>query len=383
MSRYRLLFALDVRHTYFTSGWCDGVRIQPTRACEQLMRSYRLLFKPTAQGGEMYFDEAAQQSGLPGSLLDLGTRESFTFTLASGFAPLVNYTAIDAQPLATPGVSLYAFDNVGGGAATFDGKPCPLLHPTGQPFALGAIACASRRLRFHADAPVSQVTVRDAVTGAVVLGPQAITPAVRQVALAMPYQPEGRYIVSAPGVADWPFFLTDAPLSGVFAMITIHPRAVTAADGSGNASACLDASGHVIAQRYTIALDARALRWRYLIVPHGAQTSEGWRIEGAWRRAGQSPGTGSIGFVRADAPVSIDGRNAVAFTSTCALRVGERLGDAMAVALTGGALPEPSPLPFPDVTRGLSSYRPSVAANTSGRCGDDNADAAADIFVYL
>lgn len=379
MSRYRLLFALEVRHTWFSSGWCAGVRIQPTGACEQLMRRYRLLFKPTAQGGEMYFDEAAQQSDVPGSLLDLSARESFTFTLASGFAPLANYTAIDAQPLATPGVSLYAFDNVGGGAATFDGKPYPLLHPAGTPFALGALACVSRRLRFHADAPVSQVTVRDAVTGAVVLGPQAIAPAVRQVSLAMPSQPEGRYILSAPGVEDWPFFLTDAPLSGVFAMITIHPRAVAAADGSGNA-ACLDANGHVMAQRYTIALDARALKWRYLIVPHASQTSDGWHIEGTWRRAGRGQRTEPIEFVRADAPLSVDGRNAVVFTSTGALRVGERLGEAMAIALKGDGLPEAVTLPFPDVTRGLSSYQPSVA---EGAGSGGMQDAVADVFVYL
>lgn len=380
MSRYRLLFALDVRHAYFSSGWCDGVRVRPTPDCERLMRRYRLLFKPTAQGAEVYFDEAAQQRGMPGSLRPFDARESLSFTLESAFSPLVNYTAIDARPRAAPGVSLYAFDNVGGGNATFDGVVYPLLHPLGRPFALGALACVPRRFRFQADAPVSQVTVRDAVSGAVVLGPRALAPPTKQVALALPHASEGRYILSAPGAADWPFFLTDAQVTGVFAMATIHPRA---ADAQASAAPCIDANGGVDARRYTIVLDARSVTWRYLIVPHAAQASEGWRIDAAWRRAARDDTADPPGFVRADAPAKVGERDAVMFTSTRALRVAERPGDVMTLKLDGGRLPDPVALPFPDVTRGVSAYRPPAAVDMADRPSEGDAADIADVFVYL
>lgn len=387
MSRYRLLFALDVRHVYFSSGWCDGVRIRPTPACERLLRSYRLLFKPTEQGAEVYFDEAAQQSGVPGSLLAFDVRASFSFTFDSAYRALVSYTAIDAQPLAVPGASLYAFDNVGGGSATFDGAAYPLLHPLGRPFALGAVACVSRRFRFQAETPVSQITVRDAVTGATVLGPQTVTPAAKQVSLALTHAPEGRYVLSAPGIADWPFFLTDAPVTGVFAMVTIHPRGTQGAGGSVSGAPCIDASGRVDPRRYTIALDARSLTWRYLVVPHAAQASESWRIDAAWRGAAGGEAPPVLGFARAKAPAKVGEREAVMFTSTSALRVAERPGDAMTLKLDGGGLPEPVPLPFPDVTRGGSAYRAPGSAEASGEAsggagGGDAADVA-DVFVYL
>lgn len=380
MSRYRLLFALDVRHAYFSSGWCDGVRVRPTPDCERLMRRYRLLFKPTVRGGEVYFDEASQQRGTPGSLLAFSAREAFSFTLESEFSPLVNYTAIDARPLAVPGFSLYAFDNVGGGSGMFDGVAYPLLHPLGRPFALGAVACVSRRFRFQADTPVSQVTVRDAVSGTVVLGPQALAPKTKTVALALPHAPEGRYVLSAPGLNDWPFFLTDAQVAGVFAMVTIHPRAE---DAQASGASCIDASGGVAARRYTIALDARSLTWRYLIVPHAAQASDGWRIDAAWRRDAGDEAADSLGFARVDAPAKVGGRNAVMFTSTRALRVAERPGDVMTLMLDGGRLQEPVALPFPDVTRGVSAYRPPGAAEAADGPSEDAAADIADVFVYL
>jgi hypothetical protein len=52
----------------------------------------------------------------------------------------------------------------------------------------------------------------------------------------------------------------------------------------------------------------------------------------------------------------------------------------MAIALKGDGLPEAVTLPFPDVTRGLSSYQPSVA---EGAGSGGMQDAVADVFVYL
>lgn len=380
MSRYRLWFAIDVRHAYFSSGWCDGVRVRPTPACERLMRSFRLLFKPTEQGGEVYFDEEAQQTGTPGSLLAIAARDVFAFTLTSGFAPLVSYTAIDAQPPAVPGASFYAFDNLGGGTETFGGVAYPLLHPAGQPFAFGAMVQASGRVRFQADAPVSQVTVRDAASGAVVQGPQAIVPASRQVALALANLPEGRYVLAAPGMADRPFFLTDAATSEIFAMVAIHPLGAGGDDASQNGAPCLDANGRVTARRYTVALDARRMRWRYLIVPHATQASDDWRIDASWRRAAQTEAAAPLEFIRADAPAPVGARHAVMFMSSDALRVAERPGDAMSLKLAGSALPEPVSLPFPDVTQGVSAYRApgEDAASADAQTGD-----VADVFVYL
>lgn len=378
MSRYTLLFALELRHAYFADGWCDGVRIRPTPSCERLMRQYRLLFKATGQGAELYCDADAQQPGAPGSLLGFAEPGAFTFVIERASVDLANCTAIDAQPAAAPGASLYGFDNLTGGSASFDGIDYPLLHPAGKPFALGAVPWVQRRFRYTASSPVSSVAVLDAESRAPVWGPQAVVPAAPQVSLALAHLPEGRYLLAAPGVADWPFYLSDVALDGAFAIAAIHPRG--AADGSARGAPCIDASGRVTPQRYTIALEARALTWRYFVIPHAGRAPEDWRIETVTARASASNGAAPLAFARAGEPARLGDRMAAVFSSPQPLTVAERPADAMTVRLTGGGLAQPLALPFPDVTRTVSRWPVPASAGAPATLGERD---VADVFVYL
>jgi hypothetical protein len=378
MSVYRLLFAIDIRHCYFSSGWLNGASIRPTPSSERLMRQYRLLFKPTGQGAEVYYDEAAQTPGEPGSLLGFAAGEAFTFIIDNTPAELAACTAIDAQPIAAPGASLYCFGNLDGGVASFGGEDAALLHPAGEPFAGGAVPWLARRVRYTAGAPISRVAVLDALNHEPIWGPQDIAPPASQVSFTLDHVPEGCYLLSSPGLPDWRFYLSDVRLDGAFAVAIIHPRGSISGAGATGAP-CIDASGRVSAQRYTIALEARAVTWRYFVMPATGRAAGDWQIEARAPRAKAGAGEASATFARAEGSVTVGGREAALFTSLLPLTLAERPADALKVTLTGSGLTRPIALPFPNAVRGPASF-PNVAGANPPAAG---AAPTADVFVYL
>lgn len=382
MSVYRLLFALDIRHTYFADGWCDALGVRPTPSCERLMRQYRLLFKATREGAEVYFDASAQRQGAPGSLLGFAAQGAFTFILESQGAGLTNYTAIDTQPAATPGVSLYYFDNLNGGSVPFDGTTSALLHPAGEPFAYGALPWKPRRFNYVSEAPLTSIAVLAARDGPPVWGPMAIVPSALRASLALTHLSEGRYRLAAPGSPDYPFYLSDVPLNGAFAIAAIYPGGAHAAAGCAT---CLDAQGNVTPQRYTIALGARVLPWRYFIVPHPNQPHDDWQVDAVMPDARSADAVAAPRrFARAAETVQLGGRAAIMFSSPGPLTVSQRPAAGLGVRLTGSGFAQPLALPYPDMGHVRLSLQVPVPARVDAETPASlDGSNGTDIYVYL
>ncbi|MEW6346958.1 MAG: hypothetical protein RXR20_16200 [Paraburkholderia sp.] len=382
MSVYRLLFALDIRHTYFPDGWCHVLNVRPTPSCERLMRAYRLLFKATYRGAEVYYDASAQRQGVPGSLLGFAAQGAFTFILESEAAGLTNYTAIDTQPAATPGASLYYFDNLNGGSMTFDGAESALLHPAGKPFAYGALPWKPRRFTYVAGAPLTGAAVLAAQDRSPEWGPVTIAPPAPRVALSLTNLDEGCYLLATPGNPDYRFYLSDVLLNGAFAIAAVYPGGSKAPAGC---AACLDAQGNVTPQRYAIALGARAVPWRYFIVPHPHQPHDDWRVEAVMPPAESADAVAApMSFVRAADTVPLGERTAVVFSSPSALIVAQRPSASLSVRLSGSGFAQPLALPYPD----LSEVRLPVQVSISAQAAADipappDSGNVADIYVYL
>ena len=383
MSAYRLLFAIDLRHTYFTDGWCDALRVKPTVSCERLLRRYNLLVRATPHGAEVYYDADAQRTGARGSLIGFAERDAFTFVLDGASAGFANYTAIDAQPAA----SLYYFDNLGGGAASFDGVDCPLLHPAGEPFAAGALPWKPQRFTYVAEAPLSSVTLSPGAGGAPVWGPQPVTPPAPRVALSLAELPEGRYQLQAPGQPDYAFYLSGAALTGAFAIAAIYPGG--AVSSPENNAPCIGTQGAVTPRRYTIALSARALTWRYFVVPHTSHIVDDWRIDAVMKRGASGSTTGAasasapLAFLRAPLPVVLGARTAVMFSSPQPLIVSQRPAAALTIQLAGRGFAQPFALPFPDFTHPFAAFPVAAAAPGDASEAPSKDGEMTDVYVYL
>jgi hypothetical protein len=323
MSTYRLLFALDIRHTYFADGRCDALHVRPTPSCERLMRQYRLLFRATYGGAEIYYDADAQRQGAPGSLLGFAAQNAFTFMLGNDAPGFTGYTAIDAKPAAVPGASLYYFDNLNGGSATFDGVASALLHPAGQPFAYGARPWEPLRFGYAAG----------------------------------------------------------APLNGAFAIAAIYPGGMNAAPADAG---CLDAQGNVTPRRYAIVLSAKALLWRYFIVPHPNQPHDDWQVDAVMRAATADAPAAPLRFTRAAKTVPLGGRAAVIFSSPHPLIVLQRSSVGLMVRLIGRSFAQPLTLPYPDMEQARMSMQLPVSAHAEAeRPATSDTGEPADIYVYL
>jgi hypothetical protein len=194
---------------------------------------------------------------------------------------------------------------------------------------------------------------------------------------ALDHVPEGCYLLSSPGLPDWRFYLSDPRLDGAFAVAIIHPRGSN--KGPSALASCIDASGHVSAKRYMIELEARAVAWRYFVVPAAGRAASDWQIEARAARAKPGAGGALATFARSEEGVVIGGREAAVFTSSLPLTLAQRPAEALKVTLAGSGLPRPIALPFPNAVRSPASL-PNVAGADSPAGGTGP---TADVYVYL
>lgn len=52
--KYKLLFEMEILHSFYRSGKCPDFNLIPTQACKILLNSFGLRFLPTASGGQVY-----------------------------------------------------------------------------------------------------------------------------------------------------------------------------------------------------------------------------------------------------------------------------------------------------------------------------------------
>ncbi|NEU10448.1 hypothetical protein GZH53_19135 [Flavihumibacter sp. R14] len=92
--KYKQLFDLEIRHSFYLTGKCTDLQVVPTIACQALLNSHGLRFLPTETGGKI-FAKVTTEAGkdFMKSPLTEGTR--FTFLLRLKRPAFENYTILN------------------------------------------------------------------------------------------------------------------------------------------------------------------------------------------------------------------------------------------------------------------------------------------------
>ena len=103
--RYQTYFNLELFHSYYQDYICPDFTIEPTAACQRMLRGHRLVIKPNVNGVQVLVPlDASQQP-----VISLAPSEIFTFLLKLNNPTFVSFTQLD--PLYRTSQSLYVFSN--------------------------------------------------------------------------------------------------------------------------------------------------------------------------------------------------------------------------------------------------------------------------------
>lgn len=296
---YNKLFDIVCQHDYFDGQPCHPVQLQPTAACRRLLERYRMLWRPVAGGGALWYPS----HGAPVPLASFNETAPLTFVLSSSDPELFNYTdvALPAPGLAPAG--LYYFDNLERAAGG-------LLHPPGQPFHDGRLCLAAGRLDYPVETGAN-VTVRDRLSRQQVWPPPAARSPVGS-GIDLAGLPEARYSLECDGATAFDFYLGHALPSSAWGVVAIYAGG-TAQPARGFP---IGVDGTPRPQSYHLILKPRSCVWRYYVVgksagqpaPTGSVVAIDHRAAGAAR-----PPAGH--FSALPEPVLVNGRRATVFVS--------------------------------------------------------------------
>ena len=102
---YQRCFSLSIFHDYYRDNACSDFIIEPTRACQKLLKGHRLLIKPTINGLWVLTPVDAEQQ----PVFPLAASVTFTFLLKLKNPEFISFTQLDADYSAI--ASLYSFSN--------------------------------------------------------------------------------------------------------------------------------------------------------------------------------------------------------------------------------------------------------------------------------
>lgn len=101
---YQKLFSLDIFHDYYQDEICSDFDIEPTSACERIIKGHRLILKKEANGIQVIAD--FNEQGEPE--IQLAKNVKFTFILKLNNPNFIGFTDMVAQPNSD---SFYLFKN--------------------------------------------------------------------------------------------------------------------------------------------------------------------------------------------------------------------------------------------------------------------------------
>lgn len=317
---YKTLFTIEFLHEYFNpDGACKVLSLAPTPACRRLFERYRLLFRPTPNGGSVSY---SVQPGI--DFLALFNETSpFAFALHCCDADFSRYTDLGtAGDAASPASTLFHFDNLETHTAAVGGIQKLLLHPPGKAFRHGALPVWSGQTRLAFDPPLAAARIRvlDPLSRQAVLDLRSPAQEARGFDLNLNGLPEGQYQLAINRKKPRPFYLSATPAVRQWGMLEIFPGGSALAGQMPAAGRVLDPQNRPEPKAFTLSLNARHTLWRYYVFSNApAERSHADSlVYGQNRRLAQSgqPEAGRLGFVRKPEPVSIEGRMAWIFESS-------------------------------------------------------------------
>ena len=101
---YKILFELEVMHTYFTSGLCEGLIYKPSLETQQLMDRYNLKLFMTNKGFQFYATKAQTNEEFLNYLADARGISSFVFYAKTSDSNFYQFTDF---PVGKSGVLMF------------------------------------------------------------------------------------------------------------------------------------------------------------------------------------------------------------------------------------------------------------------------------------
>jgi hypothetical protein len=317
-THYTQLFAIQCLHDYFADGLCRVLTLSPTAECRRMLARYQCLFRPTAGGGEVYYDEHDGSNRL-----QLYREEMpFTFTLTSTDPLLATYTETDgAADAGSPGDTVYYFSNLEEQTAELYGKERLLLHPPGQALTRGPLPVTSSSFSYVFDQAVSKANLQvlDLSRERVVWESQTPEQEVGSFPLDLGALGTGRYVLNVNGKTAWEFYLSDRPPVKDWGIVEIFAGGPAMAERVPERCQVIDASGNPRSSTFSLHLDNRRTCWRYCIISTAPdeRSFDGYQIVGTNKGKADegSKGTQGLQFARKADKVLPGGQLSLVFES--------------------------------------------------------------------
>lgn len=368
---YQHWFDIVFNHGYFAGRVCRPLTLLPTAACLQLLRRYRLLFRPLPGGAQVYYD--------PTDPLQLLARFDetlpFTFAIHCDDPALLSYTADRPTPTSDSTSGLYYFDNLSGAAFVSDGGDNSalkagqsLLHAPGLPFGSGELVLRPRRFIHRNTKPGALLTVcaRD---DAPVWWADAH--ASGDVTITLAGIADGRYSLRSGSETLLNFYLSDTIVAsrqwGVVAIYAVPGRAAGVYP--------LDKDGSTLRRQFRIMLESRRCIWCYCVVARTAQEGRpNGTVEVSDRRNGALRAPLAFELQTGAAAKLLEGLPVACFNSSVPLALEETPSGELSFTFNQGAQGDP---------RGSGRKLPYARASSLVRADDATRELRAEMYVYL
>ena len=274
---YKVLFSVEVTHTWYDNGYCPDILFSPSDATRDLCRQLQLQVKPTARGFRVLYDET-QLPSLLNYLAHNGVWSCLSFVAAAGTSTFNNFTHLPVDMLTR---TLY-LSNTYAHTDPPDGKI--FLHPGRYEKGdkLWQVEGSQVRLPLP-DENLKYWVELIAVSGKVLISRPVEGPAAY---IDLSAVPEGKYrlqLTEKPGEDDTGELIEEKefiyinryePVLGFIDIFLEDPLG-----GGSNANFFPVENGKVNAPHYCIGFEGRATRWIYYIMFLLQQSGNGLFIQ--------------------------------------------------------------------------------------------------------
>ncbi|RDU97543.1 hypothetical protein [Trinickia dinghuensis] len=339
------LLTIQCSHSYFFDGVCRVLSLMPTSACASMLARYRLLFRSSAGGGIVYYQEGVSP------LAQFDESAPLAFWLIGRDPALLSYTDSNSSNAA----GLFYFDNL---------LDCKLASGT---LTAPQLPCLPARFGLPLDPPRRAMNLElfRRLDGGKQPVWQGRSPDVELAALALDFgvQDEGRYQLVGDGAKVLDFWLGHAP-ADAWGVVAIYPGGRRQAAGVAPAARAIDEKGEVSPKCYSIELLAKQVFWRYNLIGQTELNFEHYELL-ARRKTGEpvlfGPPQGA----------QFNGQPSCRFVAREPLPLAERPGDVLSVRLAS------KPDASPQLNLSLAYPRPeNVGSPEDGK-------QFADVLVFL
>ncbi len=272
---YTLLFRIVCRHTYFSDERAQVLSVQPTPACQALLKRYQLLFRPFVGGGAVYYNEGTPLA--QNTLAQFNERLPFSFMLLNHDPYLIHYTDLDLTRAGDPAATIFQFDNAADfpAASTIEDegvvRQTQTLHPLGAPFNQRPLPIWSRHSLYSPPAASLSasafLTVREKLTQQIVWQ-ETLSQTSSKISLNLSSLPEGCYFLQIDQQTIEHFYLSDIPPVQQWGRVDIYAGGAYQASYLPQACAVLDERSQPAVKTFTLMLNNRKTIWRYYLL-HG------------------------------------------------------------------------------------------------------------------